>query len=94
MTNDGLHHSQVLEVIVRLEKRIACVEFHQDASDAPDIAWIRPAQAQDDLRCSVVPGANNRRVILILECCRAEIDETDLSVQKNSPLGRRATDSC
>lgn len=40
---DGLHHGQVLKVIVRLEQGIASKELNQDAAYAPDITRERPA---------------------------------------------------
>lgn len=36
--NDGLHHGQMLQVLVRLEQRITGEEFNQDAANAPNIA--------------------------------------------------------
>jgi hypothetical protein len=53
---DSLHHGQMLEVIVRLEKRIACEKFHDDAANTPNIAGKAPPQLKDDLWCSVMSG--------------------------------------
>lgn len=39
-SKDGLHHGQVLQVVVRLKKRLSCQEFHKDTSNRPDIAWV------------------------------------------------------
>jgi hypothetical protein len=33
---------------------------------------------EDDLRCSVVSGRDDGRVILVLERCRAKIDQSDV----------------
>jgi hypothetical protein len=41
--NDGLHHCQMLKVIMRLEQSIASKKLDQDAAYAPDIAGKRPA---------------------------------------------------
>lgn len=35
--NHGLHHGQVLEVIMSLEQSITREELDKDAADAPDI---------------------------------------------------------
>lgn len=35
--DDRLHHSQMLDIVVRLEKGVAGKEFDEDASDAPDV---------------------------------------------------------
>ena len=37
-----LHHGEVLEVLMRLEQRVARDELQQDAPDGPDVAWERP----------------------------------------------------
>jgi hypothetical protein len=42
-TADGLHHCQMLEVVVRLEQGVASEEFDQDASYTPDVARETPA---------------------------------------------------
>lgn len=69
-----------------LEEGIAGEELNQDTAYAPDVAGERPAQVEDDLRSSVVTGRYDRRVVLIIECGRAKVDETNFAVQKNSPL--------
>lgn len=82
----------MLEIIVRLEEGVAGKELDQDASDAPDVAGERPAESEDDLRRPVVPGGHDRGVVLVLECCRAEINQSDLRVQQHLPLRGLAVD--
>lgn len=38
-----LHHSQMFEVVVRLEKGITSEEFDQDAANTPDVARVAPS---------------------------------------------------
>lgn len=54
-THDGFHHGQMLKVIVRLEQGVACEEFDQDTTNAPDITGKRPSQSQDNFWSSVMP---------------------------------------
>lgn len=51
----SLHHSKMLEIVMRLEQRITRIELHEDAADAPDVAREAPAQIEDDLWGSIVP---------------------------------------
>lgn len=71
---------------MRLEKSISSEELDEDASYTPDVARERPAKAKDDLRGTVMPGRDHRRMIFILECRRSEINQPDLGVQENPPL--------
>ena len=51
------------------------VELKDDAADAPDVAGLRPAQLEDDLRGAVVPRRHHRAVVLPVERRRAEVDQ-------------------
>ena len=51
---DGLHHGQMLEVVMRLEECIASKELDKDAAYAPDIAWKGPAELQNDFRSAIM----------------------------------------
>lgn len=53
-TTHGFHHSQVLEVIVRLEQGVAGEKLDQDAPNAPNVTWVAPTEIENDLRCTVV----------------------------------------
>lgn len=53
---DGFHHGQMLQVVVRLEERVAGKELHQYTPYAPDITGIRPADAKDDLGRAIMPS--------------------------------------
>ena len=48
------HHGEMLEVVMRLEESVASEKLYQDASYAPDVAWVAPAKLQDDLGGAVV----------------------------------------
>ena len=68
----------MLPVVVGLEQREAEVELEGDAADAPDVAWLAPAQLEDDLGGAVVPGAHHLAVVLPVEGCGPEVDEPHL----------------
>ena len=51
------------------------VELEDDAADAPDVAGLRPAQLEDDLRRAVVPRRHHRAVVLPVERRRTEVDQ-------------------
>ena len=55
--------------------RLYLVELKDDAADAPDVAGLRPAQLEDDLRGAVVARRHNRAVVLPVERRRAEVDQ-------------------
>ena len=52
--DDSLHHSQMFQVVMCVKQGVSCEELDQDATDTPDIARERPAQAENDLRSTVV----------------------------------------
>lgn len=56
---DGLHHSKVLEIVVGLEESVPSEEFHENATDTPDIAGETPPQIQYDLRRTIMPGGDD-----------------------------------
>lgn len=84
--NDSLHHGEVFQVIVSLEQGIASEELDQDAANAPYIARKRPAEAENDFRCSIMASANNRGMIFILEGSGSKVDQPDLGIEKHAPL--------
>jgi len=69
----------VLEVLVRLEQGLARKELDEDAPDGPDVARVGPPEAEDDLGRTIVARRDDRRVVLLIERGRAEVDEADLS---------------
>ena len=71
---------------MRLKQRITCEEFHNDATNAPNIARKAPAQLKDDLWRAVVSGRDNGRMVLVIECGRSEVNEADFTVKQYSPL--------
>lgn len=90
--DNRLHHGQMLEIIVRLEERVAGKELNQDASNAPNVTRVRPPESEDNLGRTVVPRGHYRRMILVLEGCRAKVDQTNLRVQQNPSLCGLAAD--
>jgi len=49
------------------EEETHVIELEDDASDAPHIARVRPAQLQDDLGRAVVSGGDHGGVVLPFE---------------------------
>jgi hypothetical protein len=64
---EAAHHLEVLDVVVGLEERLSGQQLHQDAAETPHVAWIAPAEAQNHLRRAVMPRADHRRVVLLVE---------------------------
>lgn len=75
---NALHHGQVLAVVVRLEERDAQIQLEQNAADRPHVARLVPAQFENHLRRPIVARGHDRRVVLVVEGGRAEIDQLDL----------------
>lgn len=53
-TQNAFHHRQVLPVVVRLEESDAQIQFEEDASDAPHITGLIPAQLQNYFWSTIV----------------------------------------
>lgn len=83
----------MLQVIVGLEQSVTSVKLYQDAADAPDVAGIGPAEAEDDLGRPIVTGRHDARVVLVLEGGRTKVDEADLRVEQDFSLGCLAVNS-
>lgn len=69
-----------------LEKCIAREELHEDTSNTPYIAGKTPAQIQDDLGGPIMPGGDDRGVVFVVKRGRTKINESDLTVEENTPL--------
>jgi hypothetical protein len=89
-----LHHRQVLQIIVRLEQCISCEEFDENASDTPDITREGPTETENNLWCPVMASRDDRRVVLVLERSRTEVDESDLSIEKDFTLSSLSINRC
>jgi alcohol dehydrogenase class IV len=50
----GFHQSQMLNVIMCLEQRVACEKFNEDATYTPNVAGEGPSKPEDDFRGSVM----------------------------------------
>ena len=68
------------------------IKLKNDASSAPDIAGLAPAELEDNLRRPVVAGRHHAGVVLPVEGGRPEVDELDPGVPHpaHRPLGGRA----
>ena len=69
-----------------LKKSISCEKLHKYTTDAPDVTWVSPTKIEDDFGCTVMPSRDYRRMILIIEGGRAEIDQPDLGIEQDPPL--------
>ena len=85
-TTNALHHCEMLQVVMCLEKGITSEELDEDAANAPNIAWIAPSQIKYDFWCSVVPCRNNGRMVLVIKSCGPKVNKSDLGVKQDSPL--------
>eukprot|EP00955_Chlamydomonas_euryale_P044905 353000-Chlamydomonas_euryale.AAC.9 len=68
---------QGIEAIAYLKQRVTGNELDQNAADAPHVARIRPALAEDDFRCAVVARAHNVAVVLVFKCCAPKVNHLD-----------------
>jgi hypothetical protein len=50
---NGFHHGQMLQVLMRLKCRLASEKLEKNASHAPDVAWVRPPQSCDCRKVSI-----------------------------------------
>ena len=57
--DDCFHHSQMLEIIVRLEEGIAGEELDQYTPDTPNVARVRPPKSEDDFGRPIVAGRHD-----------------------------------
>ena len=62
------------------EKNLYLIKLENNATNAPNITGLAPAQLQDNLRGPVVPGRHHRRVVLPVEGGGPEVDELDARV--------------
>lgn len=76
----------MFQVVVRLKERVTSEEFHKNTPDTPDITRKTPAQVEDDLRSSVVPCRDHRRMVFIIERGGTEINQPNLAVKEDSSL--------
>ena len=86
LANDALHHGQVLQIIVSLEKCIAGEELNENAANTPDVTGETPTQIENDLRCPVMSSGDNRRVVLVIEGGRSKINQSNLTIQEDASL--------
>jgi hypothetical protein len=75
-------------IIMGLEERDAQVHFEHDAAHAPDVTGLTPSQLKNNFRSPVVSSRDNARVVLMIKCGRAKVNETDLGTldPSDSPL--------
>lgn len=91
-TTDWLHHGEMLEIVMSLEKSVTGKELDQDTANTPDVTGIAPAQVEDDFRSAVMPRRDDRRVILIIECGRAKVNQPDLCIEQDFPVSFSSSD--
>lgn len=70
----GFHHGKMLEIVVRLKKRVSGKELHQNTSNAPDITSVAPAEVQNNFRSTIVAGRNYGGVVFVVKGCRSKVD--------------------
>jgi len=75
-----LHHGEVLAVAAGLEKGDTKRHLKDDAADGPDVAGLGPAQLHDNLWGPIMPGRDNRGVMLVVKGGASKVNEPDLRV--------------
>ena len=48
-TKDAFHHGEVFSVVVGLEESVAAIQFEDDRTYAPHVAWVGPPKLQQHL---------------------------------------------
>jgi hypothetical protein len=76
----------MFEIVMGLEQGISCEELNKDATNTPDITWKAPPEIEDNLWRSIMTSRHDRRVILIVECRRAKVDQSNLTVQQDTTV--------
>ncbi len=72
-----LNHDQVLFIGVGFEQQFTCQQFYHDTADRPNVCQLIPvATLQNHLRGTILPGADNSRMLLIEFCCAPKIDNS------------------
>lgn len=82
-----LHHGQVLQVVQSLEQSVSDGKLEDDAADGPDIARLSPPLLQNYFRSSIMPSLDDPAVVLVVECCAAEVYKSDGRVENLLVLG-------
>lgn len=75
-------------VISGTEKDFTCVEFQEHASEAPHVAGLGPAIAQDNLWGAVLARVYEGRVLFHIVDGAAEVDDFDVEVLLDARLRR------
>mmetsp|Transcript_1290 Transcript_1290/g.3744 ORF Transcript_1290/g.3744 Transcript_1290/m.3744 type:complete len:451 (+) Transcript_1290:1127-2479(+) len=88
-SQDLLHHGEVFEVVVRLEKGLTCHQLDNDAAQAPDVAREGPTEAEHDLGSPVVPGRHDLRVVLVVKGRGPKVDQVKVRLLRNSRASPR-----
>ena len=69
----------MLAVVMCLKQGDSQIKLKQNASNAPHIASLVPAQLENDFGSAVMPGRDNSRMMLMIKCCRAKVDQLNFS---------------
>ena len=98
LAQDDFHHSEVLQVVMRLKQSIAGIELDQYAANREEVTRERPAKTcimlvlndlghitltENDFRRSIMPRTDNARMKLVVERCTTEINQPNLGVPQN-----------
>mmetsp|Transcript_96563 Transcript_96563/g.288242 ORF Transcript_96563/g.288242 Transcript_96563/m.288242 type:complete len:341 (-) Transcript_96563:569-1591(-) len=82
-----LHHCQMLKTLMRAEEEVACVQFNQDAPQGPDVGALVPSALEDNLRASILPGADGAGMVVMLGRRIPKIDQLDPGIH-GAKVGR------
>ena len=88
LAQDPLHHGQVLVAGVGVEHHAANGQLEDDAAHTPDIAALVPSHLHHNLGRTIVSGLDNGGVVLVVKCCAAKVNQSDLGILEDSNLAR------
>jgi len=84
--NDSFHHCEMFKVVMCLEEGVSGEELNQDTTNTPNITRETPSQVEYNFGGAIMASRNNRGMILVIEGRRTKVDQSDLAVEKDTPL--------
>ncbi len=80
------YHCKMLDVLMRIEKQLTCVQLNHYASHWPNVAGLIPHQVfQDDLRSSILSSVDNQSVAFVVVSRTTEVNHTNIRTNWTVP---------
>ena len=66
-----------------LEEGVPCAEFDEDTANGPHVTGETPTAPKNDFRGAIVSCTYEVRMVLVVESCTAEINQSHFCVAKD-----------